>query len=75
MVRIIMACVYDVICPKCGHPFQIVKGAFVMELVSGKKLPKSRDEDEPDYCPKCKCRISVNDSDFRNHVKQVMMAD
>jgi len=52
-----------------------VKGAFVHELVEGKQLPKSRDEDEPDYCPKCGHQMSVNDPDFHDHVKQMMLAD
>ena len=70
-----MAHVYNVICPKCGQHFQIVKGAFIRELVDGKELPKSRDEDEDDYCPKCRHRMSVNDSDFHDHVVQMTLAD
>ncbi|MBP5720585.1 MAG: hypothetical protein J6W82_05925 [Bacteroidales bacterium] len=52
-----------------------MKGAFVQELVEGKKLTKSRDEDEPDYCPKCGHRMSVDDPDFHDHVKQIMLVD
>ena len=70
-----MAYVYNVICPKCGQTFQIVKGAFVRELVEGKKLPKSRDDEEPDYCPKCNYRMYVNDPDFREHVTESMLTD
>lgn len=67
--------VCEVICPKCGHPFQIVKGMTVSELRSGERLPKSREEDEPDYCPKCHCRISANDADFQSNVTMTMMVD
>ena len=70
-----MAHVYNVICPQCGQSFQIVKGPFVRELVKGKQLPKSRDDDEPDYCPKCGHKMSVSDPDFHDHVKQMMLAD
>ena len=66
---------YDVICPKCGHAFQIRKGGTVMELASGKKVPKSREEDEPNYCPKCHHRMSVNDEDFSSHVRMMCMID
>ena len=70
-----MAHVYNVICPNCGQPFQIMKGVTELELRSGEQLPKSRDENEPEYCPKCNNRISVNDPDFREHVKTIMMVD
>ena len=67
--------VYDVICPKCGQAFQIAKGATMLELRSGKILPKSREESEPDFCPECHCRVSVNDPDFSKYVKSIMMID
>ena len=70
-----MAHVYEIICPKCGHSFQIMKGATELELRSGEQLPKSRDENEPDYCPECNHRISVNDPDFSDHVKLSMLID
>ena len=70
-----MAHVYEVICPNCGQPFRIMKGVTVMELRSGASIPKSRDEDEPDYCPVCHHRMSVNDPDFRDHVRTFMMVD
>ena len=67
--------VFEVICPKCGHAFQITKGMTVSELRSGKQLPASRDENEADCCPKCHYRIPVQDADFNSHVTMTMMVD
>ena len=47
----------------------------MFELMSGKTLPKSREEDEPDCCPKCHFRMSVDDPDFSKYVKNFMMID
>ena len=70
-----MAHVYEVICPNCGQPFQVMKGVTELELRSGEQLPKSRDENEPDYCPNCHQRMSVNDPDFRKYVNTIIMVD
>lgn len=70
-----MAHVYEIICPKCGQVFQVMKGITVMEAQSGVEIPKSRNEDEPDCCPKCRHRIKVNDPDTSNNVKLIMMID
>ena len=67
--------VYNVICPKCGEAFQIVKGATILEHRSGEKLSDSRKESEPEYCPRCNFRMSVNDSEFHKYVKDLMMID
>ena len=52
-----------------------MKGVTVEEMRSGEQVPKSRDEDEPDYCPKCHHKMSVNDPDFNDHVNLIMMVD
>ena len=52
---------YLVLCPKCGHVFSIKKGITLQECASGKPVPKSRNEDEPDYCPKCHHKMSDED--------------
>ena len=70
-----MAKLYEVICPRCGQSFEIMKGVTVEELRSGEQIPKSREEDEPDYCPKCHHKMSVLDPDFSDHVKMIMMLD
>ena len=67
--------VYNVICPRCGYDFQVKKGVTVQECSSGKRPPKSRDEEEPDYCPKCDYRVSVEDDDFPKHVRTIMFVD
>ena len=66
---------YNVICPRCGHPFQIQKGETLYEGIKGIKVPKSRNENVPDYCPKCHHRMSVKDPDFRKHVIESMFVD
>ena len=70
-----MAHVYEVICPNCGNTFQITKGVTVSELKSGEQLPKSRDAGEPDCCPNCHYRLSVNDAEFNSHVTMTMLVD
>ena len=70
-----MAQVYDVICPKCGQSFQIMKGVTMMEAQSGVEIPKSRDENEPDNCPNCNHQLLVNDPELRDFVKLVMLID
>jgi hypothetical protein len=47
----------------------------MLELRSGETLPKSREEDEPDFCPECHFRVSVDDPDFSKYVKNFMMID
>ncbi|MBR5735995.1 MAG: hypothetical protein IKX60_04285 [Bacteroidales bacterium] len=66
---------YYVVCPKCGHKFTILKGMTIMELVSQKPLPKSRDEEEPDYCPKCNHKMSVLDPGFNDNVEKFALID
>lgn len=46
-----------------------------MELVSQKPLPKSRDEEEPDYCPKCNHKMSVLDPGFNDNVEKFALID
>ena len=70
-----MAQVYEVICPRCGQAFRIMKGVTVEELRSVANIPKSREDNEPDFCPKCNHRMSVNDPGFNDHVTMMMMVD
>ena len=70
-----MAKAYNITCPQCGCEFQILKGALLDEYKAGIKLPASRDESVPDYCPRCNRRFSVNDQDFQQYVKSFMFID
>lgn len=70
-----MAKAYNVVCPQCGLEFQILKGTWLAEYKTGKKLPPNRDENVTDYCPGCNRRFSVKDKDFRKYVKEYMFID
>ena len=52
-----------------------MKGVTVEELRSVANIPKSREDNEPDFCPKCNHRMSVNDPGFNDHVTMMMMVD
>ena len=69
-----MAKIYTVVCPKCGHRFEVMKGILVRE--SGMDpIPVERLEETPFKCPVCGLEMSVEDEDFNKHVAAVMMAD
>ena len=69
-----MAKIYSIVCPKCGHRFEVMKGILVSE--SGlDPIPEERLEETPFKCPVCGLEMSVEDEDFKKHVVAVMMAD
>ena len=69
-----MAKIYSIVCPKCGHRVEIMKGILVSE--SGMDpIPEERLEETPFKCPVCGLEMSVEDEDFNKHVAAVMMAD
>jgi len=70
----VMAKIYSIVCPKCGHRFEVMKGILVSE--SGlDPIPEERLEETPFKCPVCGLEMSVEDEDFKKHVVAVMMAD
>lgn len=68
-----MATIYGMLCPDCGHEFEVMKGILVSEC--GKKMPKDREEDEPFVCPKCGKRFCTHDDNFYSNVQYTIMAD
>lgn len=70
-----MAKAYEIICPECGQRFLIATGALLNRRPSEDQIVKVRNADEPDFCPNCNHRISVNDPDFHDHVVSTMMID
>ena len=69
-----MAKIYSIVCPKCGHRFEVMKGILVSE--SGlDPIPEERLEETLFKCPVCGLEMSVEDEDFNKHVAAVMMAD
>ena len=69
-----MAKIYSIVCLKCGHRFEVMKGILVRE--SGMDpIPEERLEETPFKCPVCGLEMSVEDEDFKKHVVAVMMAD
>ena len=69
-----MAKEYTIICPKCGHSFEVMKGILVNEAGLD-PIPEDRKEETPFKCPVCGLVMSTQDEDFHQHVESIMMVD
>ena len=69
-----MAKIYTIVCPKCGHEFEIMKGILVSEAGMD-PVPEERLEETPFKCPVCGLEMSTEDENFNEYVKSVMMID
>lgn len=69
-----MATIYTIICPKCGHKFEVTKGILMSEA-NLDPVPEERKEETPFKCPVCGLEMSTQDEDFNQHCESVIMAD
>ncbi len=69
-----MAQIYNIICPKCGKKFEVMKGILMSECEKG-DIPAERKEETPFKCPHCRHQMSVQDPNFNDHVESVIKAD
>ena len=69
-----MAQLYQIVCPKCGHEFNVTKGVM-MRWDPSKPIPAELRDEPPFECPKCKHTMCVLDDGFNDHVQSVMFMD
>ncbi len=70
----IMARQYMIKCPKCGKVFKVLKGVLTSWDFT-KNTPEELLEETPFHCPNCSHKMSVQDEDFRDNVREVLCVD